>query len=370
MSGLRVGLVCPYSLAAPGGVQNHVLGLARELRRLGHQPRVLAPGRLGAEADPELRRLVASAGAGVPVRYNGSVARVNFGPRSHARVAAWLARERVDVLHVHEPVTPSVALLALREARAVPVVATFHTATPGSTAMRLAGRALGPMIDRIDLGLAVSSSARSVVRRHLGLDPMIIPNGVRVADFAGPRAEPGRAPRVTLLGRLDEERKGLPVFLRALPRIRAARPDAEIVVAGPGRTKLPGGVRRTGLISDAERSALLRGTDVFVAPNLARESFGLILVEALAAGARVVASDLPAFRAVLAEGGGRAHGATVPPGDHRALADAVVSALDRPPAPPAGRAHARRYDWSEVAPQILQAYRTAIRMRTRAAGIA
>ena len=135
---LRVGLVCPYSLESPGGVQNQVLGLADFLTGLGHQPSVLAPGVLSADVlrplDPDR---FTSAGSTVPVRYNGSVAKVSFGPRTAARVRRWLRSGRFDLLHVHEPVTPSIALLALWAAEQ-PVVGTFHAATPRSRSLRLA----------------------------------------------------------------------------------------------------------------------------------------------------------------------------------------------------------------------------------------
>ncbi|TDT33306.1 glycosyltransferase family 4 protein [Naumannella halotolerans] len=375
MSGpLSIGIVCPYSLSQPGGVQNHVLGLARELRRLGHRPQILAPGELPA-AEPDTDELpISGAGQGLPVRYNGSVARVNFGPRSSARVSAWLSGNRFDLLHLHEPVTPSISLLALRASR-VPVVATFHTATPGSTAMRVAGRVLGPMINRIDLGIAVSDSAQVVVHDHLGIDPMIIPNGIDCSAFAGSRAT-AAVPRITLLGRLDEERKGLAVFLSALPRIRSMVGEIDVVIAGPGRHRLPEGVRRTGYLSDAQRSALLRSTDVFVAPNLGRESFGLVVVEALAAGAAVVASDLPAFRDVLTRADGALVGATSPAGDEAGLASAVAAALAQARTGPVSqrvrerRAHARSYDWRTVGPAVVDGYRRAFDLRSSIAGIA
>src|SRR4051812_41602145 len=159
---LRVGIVCPYSFDVPGGVQNHVLGLARYLRQSGHLPSVLAPG----ELDPASVGLdveeFASVGAAVPVRYNGSVARVNFGPLSAARVRRWLRKGDFDLLHIHEPITPSISLLALWAAEQ-PVVATFHAATPRSRSMQLAGGVLRAAIEKIDAGIAVSESARNVV---------------------------------------------------------------------------------------------------------------------------------------------------------------------------------------------------------------
>ncbi len=188
---LRIGLVCPYSFESPGGVQTHVLGLARYLSERGHDPYVLAPGELSEPAagvlDPDR---FTTAGAAVPVRYNGSVARVNFGPLSAARVRRWLREHAFDLLHLHEPVTPSISLLALWAADQ-PVVATFHTATPRSRSMQLAGGVLRAAIEKLDAGIAVSESARLVVIQHLGRDAVVIPNGLRVADFARTADPPG-----------------------------------------------------------------------------------------------------------------------------------------------------------------------------------
>lgn len=368
---LRIGLVCPYALDTPGGVQNHVLGLAGWLVRAGHEVAVLAPG-------PPLPGLlerhgltdaqVSSVGRPVPLRYNGSVARVTFSPLTAARLGRWSAAHPLDLLHLHEPVTPSVSLLALLRAR-VPVVATFHTATPRSRSMHLAAPVLRRPIAALAERIAVSATAREVVRRHLGVDATVIPNGFDHADLY--RADTRRRRRrVVFLGRLDEPRKGLPVLLRAWPLIRAAEPDAELVLAGaPGQTRadrLPDGVSLAGLVSDDERARLLSSAEVFVAPHLGRESFGLVVLEAMAARAVVVASDLPAFRDVLTADD-RQHGHLFATGDHRALADAVVTAfaedadgLDRAVDPAAAADAARRYDWSVIGPRVVARYRAAL----------
>ena len=180
---LRVGMVCPYSFDVPGGVQNHVLGLARFLRQAGHRPYVLAPGELGPSTAALDLEDFASVGAAIPLPYNGSVARVNFGPLSAARVRRWLRNGKFDLIHIHEPITPSISLLALWAAEQ-PVVATFHTATPRSRSMQLAGGVLRAAIEKIDAGIAVSESARNVVVQHLGRDAVVIPNGIRFDDFA------------------------------------------------------------------------------------------------------------------------------------------------------------------------------------------
>ena len=377
---LRVGLVCPYSFDRYGGVQNHVLGLARYLREQGHAPHILAPGSPDATLLDDLT--FTSAGTAVPVPYNGSVARVNFGLRTAARVHRWLRKSPFDVLHLHEPVTPSVSLLALWLGRS-PIVATFHTATPRSRTMAVAGGVLRGWIDKIDAGLAVSEPARQVVVEHLGRDAVVVPNGLRHAEFGGrttvtdapgcppgpsssPSSSPsspsrwrgGDRPRVTFLGRLDERRKGLDVLLAALPAIAAAVPDVDVVVAGSGSRALPPPIRTLGAISNDDKAALLGATDVFVAPHRERESFGLVLVEALASGAEVVASDLPAFIELLRRDG-HDLGRLVPVGDPTALAAAVVDRLAgrTPSSQPAAAAAVARYDWSVVGATITDVYR-------------
>jgi phosphatidylinositol alpha-mannosyltransferase len=372
---LRIGLVCPYSLESPGGVQNHVLGLADFLAAQGHQPRVLAPGALSPDV---LRPLdpgrFTSAGAAVPVRYNGSVARVNFGPLTAARVRRWLRDGRFDLLHLHEPVTPSIALLALWAAEQ-PVVATFHAATPRSRSLRLAGTVLRAAVDKLDAKIAVSETARQVVRRNLGTDATVVPNGIHFADFAldpPPTPSGRRRPRLLFLGRTDEPRKGLDVLLDALPAIRRAEPDLEVVVAGEGHQPLPPGCSRLGRVTEAEKVALLSTADVFVAPQRARESFGIVLVEAMASGVPVVASDLAPFVDLLGPAGpGTAPaGRVFPAGDPSALARAVIEELRRPDPARTRRARrrARRYDWSAVGAEIEQVYRSVLTTGPAATG--
>jgi phosphatidyl-myo-inositol alpha-mannosyltransferase len=383
-SALRVGLVCPYSFDVPGGVQNHVIGLAHYLRQNGHRPFVLAPG----ELDPATARLdveeFASVGAAVPVRYNGSVARVNFGPVSASRVRRWLRNGKFDVLHIHEPISPSISLLALRAAEQ-PVVATFHTATPRSRSMQLAGGVLRAAIEKIDACIAVSESARNVVVQHLGRDAVVIPNGIEFAAFARGRQmhdEPvggspstssghmadglghlGDHPKLIFVGRLDEPRKGLDVLLAAVPLIKKVHPDLEVIVAGRGSKQLPDWWRNLGPVDEQTKIALLSSADVFVAPNLARESFGIVVLEAMASGVPVVASELPSFVDLIgpAQDDGRL-GEIFAAGDHRALAGAVLRVLKQPNPLRAAKAQevARRYDWSRVGATVLAVYRAAL----------
>jgi phosphatidylinositol alpha-mannosyltransferase len=365
---VRVGIVCPYSLDVPGGVGWHCRDLAEQLIATGHEVSLLAP----ADDATALPPYVVSAGRAVPVRYNGSVARVSFGPVSATRTRRWLEDGDFDVVHIHEPVSPSLSLLALWSADG-PIVATFHTSNLRSRAMQTAYPLLRPSLEKISARIAVSEEARQTVTTHIGGDAVVIPNGVyvdRFADAAPRLAWAGRpdAPTVAFVGRIDEPRKGLRVLLDALPAVLGSVPDLRLLVAGAGdvdeaRADLAPALAEActflGAVSDADKAALLRSVDAYVAPHTGGESFGIVLVEAMAAGAPVVASDLPAFRRVLEDG--RA-GVLYPPGDPAALAAALVGLLADPGArqalAAAGRQAVERYDWPLVAAQVVEVYET------------
>lgn len=363
---MRVGIVCPYSWDVPGGVQYHVRDLAEVLTARGHQVSVLAP----ADDDAPLPPYVVPAGRAVPVPYNGSVARVNFGPLSAARVRRWLRDGRFDVLHIHEPATPSLSLLACWAATGA-IVATFHTANLRSRAMLAASPFLEPALEKVGARVAVSEDARRTLVEHVGGDAVLIPNGVFVDRFAAAVPRPdwrGVDGTIGFIGRLDEPRKGLPTLLTAMERVVADRPGVRLLVAGHGDSDeagedLPPAVRKAvtflGVVSEAEKATLLRTVDVYVAPNLGGESFGIILVEAMSAGANVLASDLDAFGRVL--DGGRV-GVTFPAGNTAELSRSLLGLLADPPgrARMAAEASAwvRRFDWSTVADELLAVYET------------
>jgi phosphatidylinositol alpha-mannosyltransferase len=364
---LSVGIVCPYSLDVPGGVQAHVVGLAGELERLGHTVSVLAPA---AEGTP-VPEFVTPAGRALGVPYNGSVARVVFGPLTYARARRWLAEHTFDVLHLHEPTTVSVSVLTLLAAEG-PIVATFHTSTERSRALAAFGGVLRPLMEKVTARIAVSPHARRVQVEHLGGDAVEIPNGVDVEAFAEGPPLPGypRPETVGFLGRFDEPRKGMPVLLDAVRRLAPSRKDLRVLVAGRGDIA---GLRRQagpvadrldvlGPVDDATKAAALRSLDVFCAPNTGGESFGIVLTEALAAGAPVLASDLDAFRAVLGEA--EPAGALFPSGDAAALAERLAALLDDPARraalSAAGRARAADFGWPVVAAAVLRVYRAAI----------
>ncbi len=367
---MRIGIVCPYSFDVPGGVQFHVRDLAEHLITAGHQVSVLAP----ADDDTPLPEYLVSSGRAVPVRYNGSVARLTFGPMSAGRVARWLEAGAFDVVHIHEPITPSVSVLALWAVDG-PIVATFHTSLTRSRAMQAAYPLVRSSLEKIHARIAVSESARDTVITHVGGDAVVIPNGVFVDRFATAlpqpqwQARPGQ-PTIAFLGRIDEPRKGLPVLLEALPAVLATYPGLQVYVAGVGdvaaaRSKLPPALAEhvtfLGGISDADKASLLASVDVYVAPHTGGESFGIVLVEAMSAGAPVLASDLTAFLGVL--DGGRV-GQIFRNGDSAHLAHQLTQLLADPTAraelAAAGQRHARRFDWSAVAQDVLAVYETVI----------
>ncbi|OBH20765.1 glycosyltransferase family 4 protein [Mycolicibacter sinensis] len=362
---MRIGMVCPYSFDVPGGVQAHVLQLAEVMRARGHEVSVLAP----ASPHVALPDYVVSAGKAVAIPYNGSVARLQFSPAAHRKVKKWLLHGEFDVLHLHEPNAPSLSMLALNVAEG-PIVATFHTSTTKSLTLSVAQGLLRPMHEKIIGRIAVSDLARRWQMEALGSDAVEIPNGVDVAAFATAPPLPGypRAGRTVLfLGRYDEPRKGMAVLLGALPALVEKFADLQVLIVGRGDEAelrsnagaLAGHLRLLGQVDDAEKASALRSADVYCAPNTGGESFGIVLAEAMAAGAAVVASDLDAFRRVLRDGQA---GRLVPVDDPAALAAALIEVLGdealRASYVAAGREAVRRYDWSVVADQIIRVYET------------
>ncbi|GAA1259504.1 glycosyltransferase family 4 protein [Oryzihumus leptocrescens] len=365
---MRIGMVCPYSFDVPGGVQFHVRDLAEHFIAEGHEVSVLAP----ADEGTPLPDYVQGTGGAIPVRYNGSVARLAFGPVTARRVGRWIERGNFDVVHIHEPVTPSTSLLALWAVEG-PVVATFHTSNLRSRAMQASYPVLRPSLEKINGRIAVSEDARRTVTTHLGGDAVVIPNGVYVARFAEAPVRPEwqgtpEAPTIAFLGRIDEPRKGLPVLSRALPLIQRAVPGVRVLVAGHGdvdaaRERLSpesaAACTFLGGVSDADKASLLASVDLYLAPHTGGESFGIVLAEAMSAGAPVLASDLPAFVRVL-DGG--AAGATFRNEDAEDLARQAVRLLQDPAAradlAARGRKRADIFDWSVVAAQVMAVYET------------
>jgi phosphatidylinositol alpha-mannosyltransferase len=318
---MRVGIVCPYSLTVPGGVQAQVLGLARELRRRGHEARVLGPC-----DGPPPESFVTPLGDSLPLSANGSIAPLAPDPSAALRTLRVLADEQFDVLHLHEPLAPGPTSTALM-VHSAPTVGTFHAAGT-SASYRILGPALSRLIRRIDHKVVVSKDALELVRSHLGGEYEVLFNGVELEAIRSIAPWPHDAerarPTVFFCGR-HEERKGLRVLIDAVVQ---AELDVDVWIAGEGPdtaelTTATAGDRRfhwLGRVTDAEKFARLRTADVFCAPSLHGESFGVVLIEAMAASTAVVASSLDGYRNVATH---EADALLVEPGDVEALGEAL-----------------------------------------------
>jgi phosphatidylinositol alpha-mannosyltransferase len=319
---VRIGLVCPYSLTVPGGVQGQVLGLARVLRTMGHEARVLAPC---DGPPPEL--FVIPLGDSIPTAANGSVAPLAPDPACQLRTIRALADEAFDVLHLHEPLAPGPTMTAL-VMHPAPTVGTFHAAGD-STSYRLANRSLNWLAGRLDLRVAVSDDARELAERYFGGTYDMLFNGVEVERYRVERTVGRAGPTIMFCGR-HEPRKGLDVLLNALAELPS---DVRCWVASDGpetdalQSRFGGDPRIEwlGRLTDDEKIARLASADVFCAPSLRGESFGVVLIEAMAAGTPIVASDLPGYRRVALP---EVHALLTPPGDTAALATALKRILE------------------------------------------
>ena len=362
---MKVGLVSPYPWDVPGGVVAHIRDLAETLIEFGHDVSVISPV---DDEDAPLPPWVTRAGRSVPVPFNGSVSRLVFGPMSLARVRRWLHDGDFDVLHLHSPETLSLSLLALMNARG-PIVATFHAANPRSRVLALLQSPLQVHIEKIVGRIAVSPAARKTIVEHLGADAVVIPNGVHVARFE--HAEPldgwpGEGRALGFVGRIDEPRKGLDVLLEAMPYLWKDHPSLRLLVAGPGELddRVDDRVVLLGQVDEETKARVYRSVDAFVAPNTGGESFGIILLEAMAAGAPVVASDLDAFRRVLETADGGSAGLLATVGDPESLAHACATILGSETRcvhmRRTGEQVVRRYDWATVAKEVVRVYETTV----------
>ncbi|WP_302702149.1 glycosyltransferase family 4 protein [uncultured Actinomyces sp.] len=367
---MKIGIVNPYSWDVPGGVGFHIRDLALKLRSRGHDVRVLTPSTCD-----DLPEWITSAGSSVSIPFNGSVANISVKPTILKRTRRWLADNDFDVVHVHEPVVPSVSMAAAMLSRA-PLVGTFHAALGRSVSRAIASAPMRLYMERIGVRIAVSEEARRTLIEHHGGDAVIIPNGVETASFrsASPlerwEASTDR-PVIVFLGRLDEPRKGLSIFAGAIGSVLERFPGARFLIAGRGDApdireavaRFGESVSFLGGISDEEKESLLAGASIYVAPQTGGESFGIVLVEAMAARTAVVASDIPAFRAVLEDG--RA-GALFETGSSESLAATLIDLLGDPgrldELSDAGQRASAQYDWEVVADKVFEVYKLAIDM--------
>ena len=303
----RIGIVCPYGWDTPGGVQSHVGDLAEYLIRQGHYVSVLAP----AIDEENLPDYVTSAGRPLAIPYNGAVARVLFGPIAFSRVRQWINNGSFDLLHLHEPAIPSISLLACWAAEG-PMVGTFHAAAKRQKVTFAVAPILEPVIEKLTARIAVSEAARETLTEHLDTDAIVVPNGIYADRYRDGKTDSrwtGKS--LGFIGRFEEKRKGLDVLAAALPSIIAQFPDVKVFVAGPGDSdealkeidpSLHSRFTFLGRISEEEKADFLSSVALYIAPNTGGESFGIILAEALAGGASVLASDIPAFDSLLGHG--------------------------------------------------------------------
>jgi phosphatidylinositol alpha-mannosyltransferase len=368
MTSLRIGLVCPYAWDVPGGVAAHIRDLVHCLRTEGHDVSVLTP----AEDPASLPDYCVDGGRPVAVRYNGSVARVTLGVSAAARVRRWIRDGDFDVLHVHEPMNPSLSVLACWVAQG-PIVATWHSSIARSRALSASYYLAQISMEKVTARIAVSEDARRTLVAHLGGDAVLIPNGVDVAAFTGSEALPGwpgDGGSVLFLGRIDEERKGWSVLARALPDIIERYPAVRVLVAGPGdheraraevRADLHDRITFLGRVSDEVKAQALHSVDVYVAPHTGGESFGIVLLEAMASGTPVLASDIAAFRRVL-DGGrcGRLFAADDPAALARGLIELLADPGARASLAVAGRRRAEEFDWQRVGRDVVSVYESVV----------
>lgn len=369
---MRIALVSPYDFPYPGGVTKHITNLAECFRRQAHQVHIIAASSQDVgEMPPAVIRISSFM---VPVPYSGSVARVSLSPRLACRVRALLRRETFDVVHLHEPTTPTLPWVVLRQTQKLApqtaMVGTFHAyrespSFPYSYARPIFGR----VVNRLDGRIAVSPAARDYMSTYFPGTYQVIPNGVDVALFGNPALPPilqfPDGLNILFVGRL-EPRKGFRYLLQAYARVKTALPQARLLVVGPYtavdrspferelcRLRL-GDVHFIGYVPDDELARYYRSSHVFCAPSTGFESFGMVLLEAMAAGTPIVASDIDGYRAVVNH---QVEGLLVPPKDTTALADALIYLLQRPDLRQAmsqrGQATASRYTWDQVASQVL-----------------
>ncbi len=357
---MRVAVVCPYSLTKPGGVQGQALGQVRALRALGHDAELLAP----CDGPPPPGEGITVLGGSVPLSANGSVAPLALDPASAVRTVRALREEHFDVVHLHEPLCPGPTLAALMFERR-PMVGTFHRSGP-SAAYAALRPAVVRLARRLALRCAVSHDARDTAAAALGGEYEVVFNGVDVERFTRATPWPTTGPTMLFIGR-HESRKGLDVLLDAM---RLLPPEVRLWLGGDGpqtaelraRSADDPRVEWLGVIDDEEAASRLRGADVFCAPSVHGESFGVVLLEAMAAGTPIVASNLPGYRNVASPG---QHALMVTPGDAEALAGAVSKVLGDARLgarlASAGQERARQFGMDELVQRYLELYEVARR---------
>lgn len=371
---MKIALVSPYDYPYPGGVTEHICHLAAEFRRLGHEVHIIAPQSSGVRE--QAGEIVHTVGSVVPVPVNGSVARISLSLRLSRQVKEILEREEFDVVHLHEPLLPALPVTVLRHSRTVNI-GTFHAFAQSNYAYFYGKPILRYFVRRLHGRIAVSTAARDFVSVYFPGHYEIIPNGISYEKFAGPPrpiekyAEGG--PNILFVGRL-EKRKGLKFLLRAMVGVWEKIPSARLIVVGSGpllqnyrrlvETNGLKNVEFVGFVPTEELSRYYQSCDVFCAPSTGQESFGIVLLEAMASGKPIVASDIPGYRWVVNQG---KEGVLVPPKDEPGLAAALVRLLSdsdlRAQMGRAGKERAELFSWDKVAQQVLEYYERVLESR-------
>jgi len=367
---MKIGLVCPYIYPESGGVAQHVRFLYENLRVRGHDVRILTASHGPQRAsEGDILRI----GVGFSMPANGSMGTLTFSPRYIGQVRELLARERFDLLHFHEPFVPFLSLFLLRESRSVNV-ATFHAYAGFSPSYELGSRVMGGYAARLHGRIAVSAAARHFIDRFFPGDYKVIPNGVDVPRFAGAvpiaRWQDG-VPNVLFVGRL-EPRKGVLDLLKAHRILRKTGSGNRLLIVGSGpqerearryvATRGLQEVEFLGRVSDAVKAQLFRTVDVYASPATGGESFGIVLLEAMAAGAPIVASDIHGYKGVVRRD---REGLLVPPHEPKELAEAIARLLGDPDLraemSTAGRLRAEQFSWPRVAARVEDYYGFVVR---------
>jgi phosphatidylinositol alpha-mannosyltransferase len=377
---MKIAQITPYEYPFPGGVTEHVFHLDRCFRELGHTVKIIAPV---SEDQTDLPDNVISISSSiVSIPFSGSVSRVTLSPRIYLPVKRLLRKEAFDVVHLHEPLTPLLTLVALRHSKTV-TVGTFHAYRekphlPFETVAPLFERLIG----KLDARICVSEAAQELVSHYFPGDYVVIPNGIDMRRF-GPQVAPiekymdGR-PNILFVGRL-EKRKGFRFLMRAYPYVVEAFPEARLLIVGAydrddkdpfvryARMHNLHGAKFIGRVSSEELARYYRTCHIFCAPSTGYESFGIVLLEAMAAGKPIVATNIPGYRSVMTDG---QEGLMVEPENEHALAEGIIRLLRDPELGWAmgerGQQTAAQYDWPIIARQILALYESLLRQKQEA----
>jgi phosphatidylinositol alpha-mannosyltransferase len=371
---MKIALVSPYDYPYSGGVNEHITALDQHFRALGHDTRIIAAS--STDEDVLSDHVIKVSGAIVPVSFSGSRARIAYAPAVYRRVKQILKQENFDVVHVHEPAVPMLSLVVLRHSHAVNV-GTFHAYREKNMLYDVGKQLLKRAFNRLDGRIFVSDAVREYITRYFPGEYALIPNGIDCARFCDPSIQPiekfddGR-PNILYVGRMDK-RKGFRYLMRAFPRIKQAIPDVRLIVVGAfnDKEKAPFvryaralGLRSVNFVGQVSRQDLpryYRMATVFCAPSTGFESFGMILLEAMAAGVPIVASDITGYRSVVENS---VEGVLVPPKDEQAIARAIIDLVRDPTRraqmSAAGKYKAAQYDWDIIARRVLAYYEQLI----------